>query len=40
MYKLEYLQTAIDDMNNIVYYITNKLNNRVAVLNLATEFIK
>ena len=40
MYKLEYLQTAIDDMNNIVYHITNKLNNRVAALNIATAFIK
>lgn len=39
MYKLEYLQTAIDDMNNIVYYITNILNNRVAALNLANAFI-
>lgn len=40
MYKLEYLRIAIDDMNNIVYYVSNKLNNRVAAINLATEFIK
>ena len=40
MYKLEYLQTAIDDMNAIVDYISNNLNSRVSALNLADEFIK
>lgn len=40
MYKLQYLQTAINDMNGIVGYISNNLNNRTSALNLANEFIR
>lgn len=40
MYHLEYLKLAKDDMEKIVYYISNNLQNRTAALNLANEFIK
>ena len=40
MYKLEFLSIAKQDMNNIIYYISNKLNNKQAALSLAEEFIE
>lgn len=40
MYKLEYLKTSIDDMGNIIYYISHKLNNKTAAFNLSNKFIE
>ncbi len=40
MYKLVYLKLAKEDMEHIVYYISNNLKNRMAALNLVDELIK
>ena len=40
MYKIEYLQTAKDDMDNIIKYISYKLHNPISATKLATDFIK
>lgn len=40
MSKLEYLKLAKEDIDNIIYYITYKLQNKTAAKNLANEFIK
>lgn len=39
MYKLEFLPIAKDDMDNIIYYISNNLKNSAAARNLAESFI-
>ena len=40
MYKLEFLPIAKKDIEDIIYYITNNLNNRTATINLSKDFIK
>lgn len=40
MYKLEILENAKEDMDNIIYYISHDLKNKVAASNLAKDFIK
>lgn len=40
MYKLEYLPAALEDMLEIVKYISKELKNPIAAENLANEFIE
>lgn len=40
MYKIEYLKLAKEDMEKIIYYISQHLQNKTATLNLANDFIK
>ena len=40
MYKLEYLPTALNDMIEIVNYISAELKNPIAANRLSEEFIK
>lgn len=40
MYKLSFLPIAKQDIDNIIYYISNVLNNRIAARNLSNNFIK
>ena len=40
MYKLEFLPIAKKDIDDIIYYISENLKNRTAVINLSKEFIK
>ena len=40
MYKLEYLEIAKKDMDNIIYYISHNLKNKSAALKLIDEFLK
>ena len=40
MYKLEYLPTALNDMVEIVKYISAELKNPIAANRLSEEFIK
>ena len=40
MYKLNFLPLAKKDMEEIVYYISYKLNNKQAANNISDEFIK
>ena len=40
MYKLEFLPIAKKDIEDIIYYITNNLNNRTTAINLSKDFIK
>lgn len=40
MYKLEYLPTALNDMIEIVNYISAELKNPIAASHLSEEFIK
>lgn len=40
MYKLEFLPIAKEDMDNIIYYISNNLKNNTAAINLSKCFIK
>ncbi len=39
MYKLEYLPVALQDMVDIVRYISNELKNPIAADNIANEFV-
>ena len=39
MYKIEYLTSAINDMLEIVRYISHKLNNPTSAIELAQEFV-
>lgn len=40
MYKLELLPIAKKDIDDIIYYISNNLENKTAARNLANNFIK
>ena len=40
MYKLEFLPIAKKDMDDIIYYISNKLKNQTAAKELANSLIK
>lgn len=40
MYKLEFLPIAKKDIDDIIYYISNTLQNTTAAINLAKYFIK
>ncbi len=40
MYKIEYLKLAKEDMEGIIYYVSQHLRNKTAALNLANDFIK
>ena len=40
MYKIEFLPIAKEDINNIIYYISHKLNNITAAKKLRNLFIK
>ena len=40
MYKLEFLPIAKKDIDDIIYYISKKLKNRTALVNLSKEFIQ
>ena len=40
MYKIEYLQTAKDDMDTIVKYISDNLKNPTSAIKLVNDFIK
>lgn len=40
MYKLEYLETAKNDIDDIIYYVHYILNNKKAAKDLANTFIK
>lgn len=40
MYKLEYLEIAKKDIDNIVYYIRYNLKNKTAAITFANELIK
>lgn len=40
MYNLEFLPIAKKDMDDIVYYISNVLNNRTAAINLSKCFVE
>ena len=39
-YKIKYLPTSILQLNNILYYITYTLNNKIAANNLYKEIVK
>ena len=39
MYKLEFLSIAKKDIDDIIYYISNSLKNKVAAKNMADSFI-
>lgn len=39
MYKLVFLPVALNDINNITFYISNILKNKTAASKLATDFI-
>lgn len=39
MYKLEFLPIAKKDIDDIIYYISNSLKNKVAAKNMADSFI-
>lgn len=39
MYNLEFLNIAKKDMDDIIYYVSNNLNNKIAARKLAKEFI-
>ncbi len=40
MYKLEFLNIAKQDIDDIIYYISNILKNKKAAISLANDFIK
>ena len=40
MYKIEFLQLAKQDMDDITHYISKKLNNKIAAINLSNSFIE
>ncbi len=40
MYKLEFLPKAKEDIDNIIYYVSNNLKNKQAAINLANKFIE
>lgn len=39
-YEIKYLPTFISQLNNILYYITYKLNNKIAADNLYNEVVR
>lgn len=39
VYKLEILPTAKKDIDDIIYYISNKLRNKTASIKLSKDFI-
>lgn len=39
MYKLEFLPIAKNDIDNIIYYISINLGNKIAAVNLSKKFI-
>ena len=40
MYKLEFLPIAKKDIDDIIYYVSKNLKNRVVAINLSKEFMK
>ncbi len=40
VYKLEILPTAKKDIDDIIYYISNKLRNKTASIKLSKDFIE
>ena len=40
MYRLEYLQSALNDITEIIGYIVSELKNPIAARNLSEQFLK